>query len=138
MLSTDSHPASPETAGVLISWDFFFFNTNHTNLNGSTRGGLLSDHPHGQNHSHSLGLSPQRHNYGSESVPIVQGLVQDLNVYKTHSRTVRFARYADERNVGCVYHRKGVFNQEPNHIYRVRENYNGCFLSRRCSIYKAN
>ena len=28
-----------------------------------------------------LGLSPQRHTYGSESVPIVQGLVQDLNVY---------------------------------------------------------
>ena len=42
-----------ETAGLLISWVFFFFSTNHTNLNGSTRGGLLSDHPHGQNHSYS-------------------------------------------------------------------------------------
>ena len=31
-----------------------------------------------------LGLSPQRHTYGSKSVSIVQGLVQDLNVYKTH------------------------------------------------------
>ena len=39
------------------------------------------------------------------------------------------------RNVGCVYHRKVLFNQEPNHIYRVRESYNGCFLSRRCSMY---
>ena len=42
-----------ETAGLLISWVFLFFTTNHTNLNGSTRGGLLSDHPHGQNHSYS-------------------------------------------------------------------------------------
>ena len=25
------------------------------------------------------------------------------------SRTARFARYADERNVGCVYHRKVLF-----------------------------
>ena len=76
-----------ETAGLLISWVFLFLTTNHTNLNGSTRGGLLSDHPHGQNHSLTvpgLGLSPQRHTYGSESVPIVQGLVYDLNVYKTH------------------------------------------------------
>jgi len=31
-----------------------------------------------------LGLSPQRHTYGSESVSMVQGLVYDLNVYKTH------------------------------------------------------
>ena len=37
---------------------------------------------------HRLGLSPQtfklRHTHGSESLSIVQGLVQDLNVYKTH------------------------------------------------------
>jgi len=33
---------------------------------------------------HRLELSPQRHTCGSESVPIVQGLVYDLNVYKTN------------------------------------------------------
>ena len=54
------------------------------------------------------------------------------------SRTARFARYADERNVGCVYHRKVLFNQETNHIYRVRGSRNRSLLSRRCSIYKAN
>ena len=26
------------------------------------------------------------------------------------SRTARFARYADERNVGCVYHQRVLFN----------------------------
>ena len=45
--------SSVETAGLLISWVFLFLTTNHTNLNGSTRGGLLSDHPHGPNHSYS-------------------------------------------------------------------------------------
>jgi len=35
------------------------------------------------------------------------------------SRTARFARYADERNVGCVYRRKVLFNQETNHIVEV-------------------
>ena len=34
-----------------------------------------------------------------------------------HSKlTARSARYADERNVGCVYHQRVLFNQEPNHI----------------------
>jgi len=33
---------------------------------------------------YGLDLSPQRHTHGSESLLIVQGLVQDLNVYNTH------------------------------------------------------
>ena len=60
------------------------------------------------------------------------------NFWGPISRTARFARYADERNVGCVYHRKILYNQEPNNVYRVRESHNRCFLSRSCSIYKAN
>ena len=32
------------------------------------------------------------------------------------SRTARFTRYADERTVGCVYHRRVLFNEEPNHM----------------------
>ena len=41
-----------ETTGLLNSWVFLIFTTNHTNLNGSTRGGLLPEDPHGQNHSY--------------------------------------------------------------------------------------
>ena len=77
-----------ETAGLLISWGFLFFTTNHTNLNGSTRWGSPFRPPPWAKSLIltvlGLGLSPQRHTYGSESVPIVQGLVYDLNVYKTH------------------------------------------------------
>jgi len=53
ILSTDSHPATGRDCGSPHLVGFFFFTTNHTNLNGSTRGGLFSDHPHGQNHSYS-------------------------------------------------------------------------------------
>ena len=42
-----------ETTGLLNSWVFLIFTTNLTNLNGSTRGGLLPEHPHGQHHSYS-------------------------------------------------------------------------------------
>ena len=49
-LSTDSHPATCRDCGSPHLVGFSFFTTNHTNLNGSTREGLLSDHPHGQNH----------------------------------------------------------------------------------------
>ena len=73
-----------ETTGLLNSWVFLIFTTNHTNLNGSTRGGLLPEHPHGQKSLiltvPGLGLNPQRPTYGSEFVTIVQGLVYDLNV----------------------------------------------------------
>jgi len=67
-----------ETAGLLISWVFLFYTTNHTSLNGSTRGGPFRPTPWAKSlilTVPGLGLSPQRHIYGSESVPIVQGLV---------------------------------------------------------------
>jgi len=35
-------------------------------------------------HSSWTGADSSRHTHGSESSPIVQGLVQDLNVHKTH------------------------------------------------------
>ena len=41
-----------ETTGLLNSWVLLIFTTNHTNLNGSRRGGLLPEYPHGQNHSY--------------------------------------------------------------------------------------
>ena len=86
--SMDSHPATGRACGSPHLVGFFLFTTNHTNLHGSTRGGLLEDHPPWAKSLiltvHGLGLSPERHTYGSESVPIVQGLVYDLNVYKTH------------------------------------------------------
>jgi len=67
---------------------FAFLTTNHTNLNGSTRWGSPIRPPSWAESLiltvHRLGLIPQRHTHGSESLPIVQGLVQDLNVYKTH------------------------------------------------------
>ena len=37
-------------------------------------------------HSPLTGVDSSRHAHGSESSPIVQGLVQDLNVYKTHGQ----------------------------------------------------
>ena len=43
-----------ETAGLLISWVFLFFTTNHTNLNGSTRGVSFQTTPMGKiTHTHS-------------------------------------------------------------------------------------
>ena len=53
ILSTDSHPTTDRDCGSPHLVGFCLFTTNHTNLNGSTRGGLLSDHPHGHNYSYS-------------------------------------------------------------------------------------
>ena len=87
ILSTDSHPALAETTGLLISWVFSFLPRTIPTSTDQQGGGLLSDHPHGHNHyTHSprTGVDSSRHTHGSESSPLVQGLVQDLNVYKTH------------------------------------------------------
>jgi len=79
ILSTDSHPATDRDCGSLHIVGFFFFTTNHTNLNGSTRlGSPFRPPPLAQSlilTVHGLGLIPQRHTHGSESLPIVQGLV---------------------------------------------------------------
>ena len=87
ILSMDSHPALAETTGLLTSWVFSFLPRTIPTSTDQQGGGLLSDHPHGHNHyTHSprTGVDSSRHTHGSESSPIVQGLVQDLNVYKTH------------------------------------------------------
>jgi len=87
-LSTDSHSATDRDCGSPHIVGFSFFTTNHINLNGSTRWGFpFRPLPWAQSlilTVHGLGLIPQRHTHGSKSVSIVQGLVQDLNVYKTH------------------------------------------------------
>ena len=61
-----------KTTGLLNSWVFPFVTTNLTNLNGSTRGGILPEHPHGRKSLiltlPGLRVSIQRHTYGSESV----------------------------------------------------------------------
>jgi len=44
ILSTDSHPTNGRDCGSPHLVGFFYFTTNHTNLNISTKGGLLSDH----------------------------------------------------------------------------------------------
>ena len=76
-----------ETAGLLISWVFPFLPRTIPTSTDQQGGVSFQTTPMGKiTHTHSprLGLSPQQHTYGSESVPIVQGLVYDLNVYKTH------------------------------------------------------
>jgi len=79
-----------ETAGLLISWVFPFLpQTIPTSTDQQGRVSFKRVRPPPWAKLliltvHGLGLSPQRHTHGSESLPIVQGLVQDLNVYKTH------------------------------------------------------
>jgi len=79
-----------ETAGLLISWVFPFLPRTIPTSTDWQGGVSFQTTPMGKiTHIHSTrtgvrGLSPQRHTYGSESVSIVQGLVYDLNVYKTH------------------------------------------------------
>ena len=78
-----------ETAGLLISWVFPFLPRTIPTSTDQQGGGLLSDHPHGHNHLYS-----QSTDWGwfLKDIPtglnlyqaIVQGLVQDLNVYKIH------------------------------------------------------
>jgi len=86
ILSTDSHPATDRDCGSPHIVGFSFFTTNHTNLNGSTRwGSPFRPPPQAQSlilTVHGLGLIPQRHTHGSEFLPLVQRLVQELNVYK--------------------------------------------------------
>ena len=88
IISTDSHPATGRYCGspYLVGFSPFYhepYQPQRINKGGSPfrpppwAKSLILTVP-------GLGLSPQRHTYGSESVPIVQGLVYDLNVYKTH------------------------------------------------------
>ena len=77
-----------ETTGLLNSWVFPHFYHEPYQPQRIDKGGSPSRVPPWAKSLiltvPGLGLSPQRHAYGSESVPIVQGLVYDLNVYKTH------------------------------------------------------
>jgi len=76
-----------ETAGLLISWVFLFYHESYQPQRITKGGFSFRPPPWAQFLTltfHGLGLSPQRHTHGSESLPIVQGLVQDLNVYKPH------------------------------------------------------
>jgi len=76
-----------ETAGLLISWVFSFYHEPYQPQRINKWGSRFRPPPWSESlilTVHGLGLSPPRHTYGSESVPIVQGPVYDLNVYKTH------------------------------------------------------
>jgi len=76
-----------ETAGLLISWIFSFYPRTIPTSTDQQGGSPFKPPPWAKSLTltvHGLGLSPQRHTHGSKSLPIVQGLVQDLNVYKTH------------------------------------------------------
>jgi len=72
-----------ETTGLLISWVFSFLPRQRIDKVGVsfeiTPMGTIT-----YTHSPRTGVDSSRHTHGSESSPIVQGLVQDLNVYKTH------------------------------------------------------
>jgi len=84
ILSTDSHPATSREYGSPHIVGFFFLTTNHTTLNGSTRwGSPLRPPPWAQSLVLTV-VDSSRHTHGSASSPTVQGLVQDLNVYKPH------------------------------------------------------
>jgi len=79
-----------KTAGLLISWVFSFL-PRTIPISTDQQGGVsFQTTPIGKKKKSliltvpGLRLSPQQHTYGSESVSIVQGLVYNLNVYKTH------------------------------------------------------
>jgi len=76
-----------ETTGLLISWVFSFLPRKIPTSRINKVGVSCQTTPMGTIiyiHSPRTGVDFSRHTHGSESSPIVQGLVQDLNVYKTH------------------------------------------------------
>ena len=119
ILSTDSHPSTDRDCRSPHLVGFSFLTTNHTNLNGSTRGGVLSDHPHGQNHSYS-----QSTDRGVESS-------------KTYLR-VWICVYSPRTGIRskCLQNPWGVtLTMEPNHLRRLQDAVGFSFLPRPTDNY---